>query len=97
MSTIVCGGFFEQIAEFSGPKSTTHFVILSADIDPSDEGAHAACVAAKVPLGDLALVAFSVHSTGVDHVLVRKEWYDSALVNVAPKFPPPPYTSSRQP
>lgn len=86
------GGFFEQVVEFSGPKSTIHFVILSADADPSGEEAHAACVAAKVPPGELALVAFSVHSTGVDQVLVRKEWYDSALVNTASKFPPPPYS-----
>jgi len=93
---LVRGGFFEQIVEFSGPKSTIHFVILSADIDPSGEEAHAACVAAKVPPGELALVAFSVHSTGVDQVLVRKEWYDSALVNAASKFPSPPYMPPQQ-
>ncbi|KAL4065366.1 hypothetical protein J3A83DRAFT_4375900 [Scleroderma citrinum] len=85
---LVRGGFFEQVVEFSGPKPTIHFVILSADADPTGEEAHAACVAAKVPPGELALVAFSVHSTGVDQVLVRKEWYDSALGNAVSKFPP---------
>lgn len=85
---LVRGGFFEQIVEFSGPKPTIHFVILSADADPTGDEAHAACVAAKVPPGELALVAFSVHSTGVDQVLVRKEWYESALVSAVAKFPP---------
>ncbi|KAF8558471.1 hypothetical protein OG21DRAFT_1405181 [Imleria badia] len=85
---LVRGGFFEQVVEFSGPKPTIHFVILSADADPTGDEAHAACVAAKVPLGELALVAFSVHSTGVDQVLVRKEWYESALVSAVAKFPP---------
>ncbi|KAF8136086.1 hypothetical protein EV363DRAFT_1318702 [Boletus edulis] len=84
---LVRGGFFEQVVEFSGPKPTIHFVILSADADPTGDEAHAACVAAKVPPGELALVAFSVHSTGVDQVLVRKEWYESALVNAVAKFP----------
>jgi len=81
-------GYFEQVAEFSGPKPTIHFVILTADADPTGEEAHAACVAAKVPPGDLALVAFSVHSSGVDQILIRKEWYDSALASTASKFPP---------
>lgn len=84
---VVRGGFFEQVIEFSGPKPTIHFVILSADADPTGEEAHAACIAAKVPPGELALVAFSVHSTGVDQVLVRKEWYDNALNNAISKFP----------
>ncbi|KAI6126276.1 hypothetical protein EV401DRAFT_2207222 [Pisolithus croceorrhizus] len=84
---LVRGGFFEQVIEFSGPKPTIHFVILSADADPTGEEAHAACIAAKVPPGELALVAFSVHSTGVDQVLVRKEWYDNALNNAISKFP----------
>ncbi|KAF9228666.1 hypothetical protein BS17DRAFT_772338 [Gyrodon lividus] len=85
---LVRGGFFEQVVEFSGPKPTIHFVILSADADPTGDEAHAACVAAKLPPGELALVAFSVHSTGVDQVLVRKEWFESALVNALAKFPP---------
>ncbi|KIJ60640.1 hypothetical protein HYDPIDRAFT_98194 [Hydnomerulius pinastri MD-312] len=85
---LVRGGFFEQVVEFSGPKPTIHFVILSADADPTGDEAHAACVAAKVPPGELALVAFSVHSTGVDQVLVRKEWFESALVSAVAKFPP---------
>ena len=85
---LIRGGFFEQVVEFSGPKPTIHFVILSADADPAGDEAHAACVAAKVPPGELALVAFSVHSTGVDQVLVRKEWYESALVGAVAKFPP---------
>ncbi|KAG9318257.1 hypothetical protein JVU11DRAFT_339 [Chiua virens] len=92
---LVRGGFFEQIVEFSGPKPTIHFVILSADADPTGDEAHAACVAAKVPPGELALVAFSVHSTGVDQVLVRKEWYESAFVSAVAKFPP--YTQSQLP
>ena len=85
---LVRGGFFEQVVEFSGPKPTIHFVILSVDADPTGDEAHAACVAAKLPPGDLALVAFSVHSTGVDQVLIRKEWYDTAVVNAPSKFPP---------
>ncbi|TFY75795.1 hypothetical protein EWM64_g8217 [Hericium alpestre] len=80
--------YFEQVVEFVGPKPTIHFVILTADADPTGEEAHAACVAAKVPIGDLALVAFSVHSTGVDQVLIRREWFDGALIGTGSKFPP---------
>jgi hypothetical protein len=79
--------YFEQALEFAGPKPTIHFVILTADADPRGEEAHAACVAAKVPPGELALVAFSVHSTGVDQVLIRKEWFDSALATSVAKYP----------
>ncbi|KAF8275245.1 hypothetical protein EI94DRAFT_1825216 [Lactarius quietus] len=85
--------YIEQVLEFSGPKPTIHFVILTADADPRGEEAHAACVAAKVPPGELALVAFSVHSSGVDQVLIRKEWFDSALVTSPAKFPPAPHQS----
>lgn len=81
------GAFFEQVLEFGGPKPTIHFVILTADADPHGEEAHAACVAAKVPPGELALVAFSVHSSGVDQVLIRKEWFTSALNSMPAKFP----------
>lgn len=77
----------DQVLEFGGPRPTIHFVILTADADPTGEEAHAACVAAKVPPGDLALVAFSVHSTGVDQVLIRKEWYDSALEAAPARYP----------
>ncbi len=79
--------YFEQVLEFTGPKPTIHFVILTADADPRGEEAHAACVAAKLPPGELALVAFSVHSSGVDQVLVRKEWFDGALATSLAKFP----------
>ncbi|KAI0047956.1 hypothetical protein FA95DRAFT_1678664 [Auriscalpium vulgare] len=85
-------GYFDQVLEFAGPKPTIHFVILTADADPTGEEAHAACVAAKVPPGDLALVAFSVHSTGVDQVLIRKEWFDGAISTAIAKFPPPVLT-----
>ena len=79
--------YFDQVVEFTGPKPTIHFVILTADADPTGDEAHAACVAAKVPPGELALVAFSVHSSGVDQVLIRKEWFTGAL-NAAPaRFP----------
>ncbi|KIJ37730.1 hypothetical protein M422DRAFT_33619 [Sphaerobolus stellatus SS14] len=61
-------GGFEQIVEFSGPKASIHFVILTPETDPSGEEAHAACVAAKLPPGELALVAFNAHSAGVDQV-----------------------------
>ena len=81
------GGFFDQVVEFSGPKATIHFVILTADADPHGDEAHAACVAAKVPPGELALVAFSVHSSGVDQVLIRKEWYNTALGDALARFP----------
>ncbi|TRM62731.1 hypothetical protein BD626DRAFT_498259 [Schizophyllum amplum] len=80
-------GYFEQVVEFPGPKPTIHFVILTADSDPTGDEAHAACIAAKVPPGELALVAFSVHSTGVDQVLIRKEWYDNAFAQVPAKLP----------
>lgn len=80
-------GFFEQVVEFAGPKPTIHFVILTADADPHGDEAHAACVAAKVPPGELALVAFSVHSSGVDQILIRKEWFDNAQVFTPSKFP----------
>jgi len=83
--------YLEQVLEFAGPKPTIHFVILTADADPRGEEAHAACVAAKVPPGELALVAFSVHSTGVDQVLIRKEWFDGALATSLAKFPATPH------
>jgi hypothetical protein len=85
--------YLEQVVEFPGPKPTIHFVILTAHADPNGDEAHAACVAAKVPPGELALVAFSVHSSGVDQILIRKEWYDSALVTTTAKFPPYSLTS----
>lgn len=81
------GAFFDQVVEFVGPKPTIHFVILTADADPHGAEAHAACVAAKVPPGELALVAFSVHSSGVDQVLIRKEWYDNAFATTPAKTP----------
>jgi len=84
---VIRGGYFEQVVEFTGPKASIHFVILTPDTDPSGEEAHAACVAAKLPPGDLALVAFVVHSTGVDQVLIRKEWFDTALNNAQEKLP----------
>ncbi|EPQ58070.1 hypothetical protein GLOTRDRAFT_104018 [Gloeophyllum trabeum ATCC 11539] len=80
-------GAFDRVVEFGGPKPTIHFVILTGDADPHGDEARAACVAAKVPPGELALVAFSVHSGGVDQVLIRKEWYDSALASVSSRFP----------
>lgn len=92
-STVIGGeeairGGFDQVVEFAGPKPTIHFVILTADADPNGDEAHAACVAAKVPPGELALVAFSVHSSGVDQILIRKEWFDSALSTTMSKLPP---------
>ncbi|KAI0664945.1 hypothetical protein C8Q70DRAFT_940901 [Cubamyces menziesii] len=93
------GAYFEQVVEFRGPKPTIHFVILTADADPHGDEAHAACVAAKVPPGELALVAFSVHSSGVDQVLIRKEWYNAAFASVPARFPSyyGPPLESRQP
>lgn len=79
--------YLDQVVEFVGPKPTIHFVILTADADPHGDEAHAACIAAKVPPGELALVAFSVHSVGVDQILIRKEWFDAALATTASKFP----------
>jgi len=81
------GGYIDQVVEFSGIKPTIHFVILTADSDPHGDEAHAACIAAKIPAGELALVAFSVHSSGVDQVLIRKEWFESGLVHAESKFP----------
>ena len=83
LKSVMC----DQVVEFSGPKPTIHFVILTADADPHGEEAHAACVAAKLPPGELALVAFSVHSSGVDQVLIRKEWFNSAFSRTSAKFP----------
>ncbi|OJA14745.1 hypothetical protein AZE42_03176 [Rhizopogon vesiculosus] len=74
---LVHSGFFEQGVEFSSPKLTIHFVILSADADPTGDEAHAAYIAAKLPPGDLALVAFSMHSTGV---FTHRCIYDGAVV-----------------
>ena len=104
----VVHGHIEQVVEFSGIKPTIHFVILTADADPHGDEAHAACVAAKVVPGELALVGFSVHSTGVDQVLIRKEWYDNALIHAESKYPlfdppqpvslaPEPKSQPRQP
>ncbi|KAI6133904.1 hypothetical protein EDD17DRAFT_1869657 [Pisolithus thermaeus] len=56
------------------------------EVDPTGEEAHAACIATKVPPSELALVAFSVHSTRVDQVLVSMEWYDNVLNNAISKF-----------
>ena len=92
--------FIEQIVEFGGPKPTIHFVILTADLDPTGEEALAACVAAKVPSGELALVAFSVHASGVDQVLIRREWFDSASLGAQAKYPsyiPPPQSTLQPP
>ncbi|KAI0093935.1 hypothetical protein BDY19DRAFT_881333 [Irpex rosettiformis] len=100
----VRGPYFDQVVEFSGPKPTIHFVILTAHADPHGLEAQAACVAAKVPPGELALVAFAVHSSGVDQILIRKEWFTTALANTPEKFPlyvpPTPqqeHKSARQP
>ena len=83
--------YFDQIVEFVGPRPTIHFVILTADADPHGDEAHAACIAAKLPPGELALVAFSVHNVGVDQILIRKEWFDAALATTASKLPYTPH------
>ncbi|KAK7023928.1 hypothetical protein R3P38DRAFT_2954957 [Favolaschia claudopus] len=99
--------YVDQVVEFPGSKPTIHFVILTAEADPNGDEAHAACVAAKLPPGELALVAFSVHSSGVDQILIRKEWFETALSSTPAKFPsytlpppsqfPPSEPKSRQP
>lgn len=101
-STVVNGeeairGSFDQVVEFVGPKPTIHFVILTVDADPNGDEAHAACVAAKVQPGELALVAFSVHSSGVDQILIRREWFDTALANAHSKLPPHALPPAPQP
>jgi len=53
-------GHIEQVVEFAGIKRTIHFVILTGDADPHGTEANAACVAVKVPPGELALVAWLV-------------------------------------
>jgi hypothetical protein len=80
-------GCFEQAIEFSGTKAAIHFVILTADSDPNGDEAYAACVASKVTPGELALAAFAVHSSGVDQILIRKEWYENALMTAQAKLP----------
>jgi hypothetical protein len=92
-SSVVAGeeavrGYFEQVVEFAGPKPSINFVILTADADPHGEEAFAACHAAKITAGDLALVAFSVHSSGVDQVLIRREWFETSFLSASAKFPP---------
>ena len=96
---VLRGAYVDQVVEFVGPKPTIHFVILTADADPNGDEANAACVAAKLPPGELALVAFSVHSSGVDQVLIKKEWYDSAFQSTNTKFPPysPPLSNTQGP
>lgn len=97
-STVVGGeeairGGFDQVVEFGGQKPTIHFVILTADADPRGDEAHAACVAAKVPPGEVALVAFSVHAGGVDQLLIRKDWFDNAFLSAHAKFPPQEFST----
>ncbi|KAE9394980.1 hypothetical protein BT96DRAFT_966810 [Gymnopus androsaceus JB14] len=87
-------GSFEQAIEFGGTKAAIHFVILTADSDPNGDEAYAACVASKVTPGELALAAFAVHSSGVDQILIRKEWYENALMTAQAKLPL--YASSPQ-
>jgi dihydroneopterin aldolase len=96
---VLRGAYIDQVVEFVGPKPTIHFVILTADADPTGDEANAACIAAKLPPGDLALVAFSVHSSGVDQVLIKKEWYDSAFASATTKYPPytPPQLNTQAP
>jgi hypothetical protein len=95
-------GYIDQVVEFTGPKPTIDFAILTAEADPYGDEAHCACVAAKLVPGELALVAFSVHSRGVDQILIRKEWFENALSTVPSKFPayegvPPVSRKARQP
>ncbi|KAI0682341.1 hypothetical protein BC835DRAFT_1479759 [Cytidiella melzeri] len=80
------GPYFDQVVKFAGPKPTIYFVILTAHADPHGVEAQAACVAAKVPPGELALVAFAVHSSGVDQILICKEWFTFALASTLEKF-----------
>ncbi|KAI0685696.1 hypothetical protein BC835DRAFT_1421013 [Cytidiella melzeri] len=81
------GPYFDQVVEFAGPKPTIHFVILTTHADPHSVKAQAACVAAKVPPGELALVAFAVHSSRVNQILICKKWFTSALASTLEKFP----------
>lgn len=45
---LICSGYFEQAAEFLGPKHTFNSDILTADADPHGDEAAAVCVAAKL-------------------------------------------------
>ncbi|KAH9484164.1 hypothetical protein JR316_0003644 [Psilocybe cubensis] len=90
-------GYIDQVVEFSGIKPTIHFVILTADADPHGDEAHAACIAAKVIPGELALVGFSVHSTGVDQILIRREWFEAALIDARSKLPGITFPQSHAP
>ncbi|KAJ7132530.1 hypothetical protein C8R44DRAFT_978066 [Mycena epipterygia] len=80
-------GYIDQVVEFAGPMPTIHFAILTADADPTGDEALSAFVAAKLVPGKSALVAFSMHSGGVDQILIRKEWFENALSTVPSKFP----------
>ncbi|KAG6817085.1 hypothetical protein H0H87_012853 [Tephrocybe sp. NHM501043] len=91
-STIVNGeeairGGFDQIVEFGGPKPSVHFVIVTAEADLNGKETHAACQAAKVTFGDLALLAFNVHASGVDQILIHRDWFESALAVAPEKLP----------
>lgn len=95
----VCGevtypSYVEHVVEFPVSRPVLDFVILTADTDPHGVGGHAACIAAKITPSEPALVAFSVHPSSVhpssghvDQILIRKEWFDTAVWSAVAKSP----------
>ena len=77
----------ENIVEFGRQTPTIHFAILTTDSDPTGEWALTGCEIMKVPPGDFALSAFSMYVGGVDLVLIRKEWFDTASLGALAKYP----------
>ncbi|KAF7978722.1 hypothetical protein HWV62_45011 [Athelia sp. TMB] len=75
--------FIAQITEVPLLKPVICLSIPSTKGDLDGQGARVACATARIFPGDLALVAFSVHATGVDQLIVRKETFETL-------FPPEP-------
>ncbi|VDB99466.1 unnamed protein product [Peniophora sp. CBMAI 1063] len=86
-------GAIVQVAEFPVKTPVLDLVALAPPEGENAEAA-AACHAAKVPPGPVALVAFVQHVTGVDQVVIRGDWWAAALAGTREKLP---YTSSSAP
>ncbi|KZV64468.1 hypothetical protein PENSPDRAFT_588327 [Peniophora sp. CONT] len=86
-------GAIVQVAEFPVKTPVLDLVALAPPEGENAEAA-AACHAAKVPPGPVALVAFVQHVTGVDQVVIRGDWWAAALAGTREKLP---YTASSVP
>jgi hypothetical protein len=77
----------EQILEFMAPKPSIHFAIFT-DFDLDGEVERETCLGAGINPGPLAMVAFSYHDSGVDQVIIKKDWFDNAVTNTRASLPP---------